>query len=306
MPGESKQETKATSQATPYGAAQGSIDQILAKLNGQIPNADLNATESGALDTLKANATAGNPFTGKITDLATGLLNGGGAKDQAGAVSSNLGMLNDRLATTAAANYSSLDDPRLKAALDQVRSDVSGQVNGQFAAAGRDMSGMNTQTLARGVTQAQAPLILDQFNKDRALQQGAATQLFDASNTSTGLLNNMNQQDLTNRTAGIDVGSAALQARDSGANQLLNIEAQRRGIPTQNLSNLLGTIAPVGQAFATNNSTQTTTSQKPLLDTLIGGLTGGLGLLGATGGFGSGGWLFGSGKGATGLLNRSA
>ncbi len=35
-------------------------------------------------------------------------------------------------------------------AMKTLNSDISNQVNGQFAAAGRDLSGMNTQTLARG------------------------------------------------------------------------------------------------------------------------------------------------------------
>lgn len=306
MPGESKQTTNQTSQATPYGPAAGSIDAILGKLNTQVGNSDLTANENSALDTLTANANLGNPYTGAIDSLATGLLNGGGAKDQAGNVSSGLGVLNDRLGGTATAGYSSLNDPALRAALDQIGTDVSGQINGQFAAAGRDLSGMNQQTLARGIAQAQAPLILQQFNADRAAQTDAAKSLFDAQNTTSGLLNTMNQQDLTNRQAGIDVGSAALQARDAGANQLLNVEAMRRGIPTQNLSGLLGTIAPVAQAFGTQTTNSTTTSQQPMLNQLLGAAIGGVGLLGGMGGFGSTGWLYGTGKGASGLLNKAA
>jgi hypothetical protein len=41
------------------------------------------------------------------------------------------------------------NNPALQAQLDQIASDTTNQVNGQFAAAGRDMSGMNQQTLAR-------------------------------------------------------------------------------------------------------------------------------------------------------------
>lgn len=305
MPGEQKQTTNSTSQATPYAPAQGSIDAILKQLNEQVPKAGLNSTESGALDTLSANAQAGNPFTGKITGLATDLLNGGGAKANDNNLTANFSDYKGLLSPYASGSMIG-NNPALKAQLDQIASDVSNQVNGQFAAAGRDFSGMNQQTLARGIAQGTAPVIAAQYNADVDRALGAANSIYGAGNTTYGLLNNTNQQDLTNRQAGIDVGSSALQARDSGANQLLNIEAQKRGIPVSNLTTLLGAVSPVAQAFGTQTQNSTTTSQQPLLNTLIGGLTGGLGLLGATGGFGSGGWLFGTGKGASGLLNRSA
>jgi hypothetical protein len=305
MPGESKQTTNSTSQATPYAPAQGSLDALLAKLNGQVGNADLTSTENSAFDTLTNNAKAGNPFTGQITDLANNLLSGGGAKSNDANILANLGNYQGLLGKYA--NGSQIgNNTALKDQLQTITDDVTNQVNGQFAAAGRDMSGMNTQTLGRGIAQGTAPVIAQQFNTDTDRALGAASSLYGAGNTTYGMLNNSNQQDLSNKTTGIDVGSTALQARDSGANQLLAIEAQKRGIPMQALSGLLGTISPVAQAFGTTNSSQTTTSQQPLLNTLIGGLTGGLGLLGATGGFGSGGWLLGSGKGATGLLNRAA
>lgn len=305
MPGEQKQTTNSTSQASPYAPAQGSIDAILKQLNNQIPNAGLNATENGALDTLTANANAGNPYTGSISDLASKLLSGGGATANDAGILSTLNDYKGLLGKYASGSQIG-NNTDLKAALDTISRDVTDQVNGQFAAAGRDFSGMNTQTLARGIAQGTAPVIAQQFNTDTDRAINAATSLYGAGNTTYGLLNQNNQQDLANRQTGIDVGSAALQARDSGANQLLNIEAMRRGIPTQNLSGLLGTISPVAQAFGTQTQNSTTTSQQPLLNSIIGGVTGGLGLLGATGGFGSTGWLYGTGKGATGLLNKAA
>ncbi|HBF53299.1 MAG TPA: hypothetical protein DDW72_05225, partial [Afipia sp.] len=165
----------------------------------------------------------------------------------------------------------------LKAQLDTIASDVSNQVNGQFAAAGRDFSGMNQQTLARGIAQGTAPVLAAQYNADTDRALNAANSIYGASNTSYGLLNQNNQQANANKTAGIDVGNAALDANNWGANGLLSVEAQRRGIPVSNLQTLLGIVSPVGQAFGTNTSNTTGTTQddpfKTALSALIAGGT---------------------------------
>lgn len=305
MPGESKQTTHQTSQATPYAPARGSIDTILGKLNTQVGNTDLTANENSALDTLSANAKAGNPYAGSIDTLAQGLLSGGGATANDNSIRSNLTSYQGLLSPYASGSMIG-NNPALKAQLDTLTQDITNQVNGQFAAAGRDMSGMNTQTLGRGIAQGVAPVLANQYNTDVDRALGAANSLYGAGNQTYGLLNDNNQIANQNAQAGIDVGSAALQAKDSAANQLLNVESMRRGIPTQNLSGLLGTIAPVAQAFGTQTTDSQTTSSQPLLNQLLGAAIGGVGLLGGMGGFGSNGWLYGTGKGASGLLNRAA
>lgn len=302
MGGSSTQTTKSTSQATPYGPAQGTIDNILGQLNTQANNAGLNATENSALDTLTKNAQDGNPYVGQISNLATGLLNGGGAQANDSAIKSNLTDYQGLL--TPYANGSMIgSNSALQAQLDQISRDVASRVNSQFAAAGRDSSGMNQQTLARGIAEGTAPVIAAQYNTDVDRALGAANSLYGAGNTTYGMLNQTQQAANGNAVQGIDVGSAALQAKDSPANQLLNIEQLRRSIPTSNLTGLLGSVAPVAQAFGTTNATSTTTSQQPLLNQLLGAAIGGVGLLSGTGAFGGSGWLYGTGKGASGLLN---
>ncbi len=274
MPGGSEQKQTSTSQASPYAPAQGSIDSILGKLNAQIPNADLNATESGALDALKANASAGNPYKGLLSENANSLLSGGGAQANDAGISSALADYKGLLSPYASGSMIGKNDA-LKAQLDTISRDVSDQVNGQFAAAGRDFSGMNQQTLARGIAQGTAPVLAAQYNADADRALNAANSIYGASNTSYGLLNQNNQQANANKTAGIDVGNAALDANNWGANGLLSIEAQRRGIPVSNLQTLLGTISPVGQAFGTNTGTQTTTQKDDPLKTALSALIAG-------------------------------
>lgn len=261
MGGTSRQEQTQNSTTNPWEPAQPLLNGILGQLNSSLGRTGLTGAETGALNTLSSNATQGNPNAPAIGQYATNLLNGGGASDQAGAVSSNLNDLRSRLSGQADPNYSSLSDPKLRAALDQIQTDVSGQVNGQFAAAGRDFSGYNQQALSRGVASAQAPLILDQFNRDRTLQQGAAGTLYNAGNTSSGLLSAMNQQGLANQGQGVTASQQAIDAKNSGANQQLAVEAQRRGIPMQALGLLAQLGIPIAGLGGTSSGKTTGTSQ---------------------------------------------
>lgn len=230
----------------PWENAMPTINGILGQLNPLIANSGINANQQAGIDRTVANANAGNPFAGQIAQTAGGLLSGGGATAQSGAVQGGLDQLNQRLGAQAGANYSSLDDPRLRAALDQIQSDVGNSVNGQFAAAGRDMSGANQMAYGRGVSAAQAPLILNQFNQDRTNQQNAANTLYGAQNTTSGLINGMNQQDNANQVAGISASGAAMDARDYGASQLLSAGNQQAQIPINNL----GLLAQIGLPIA--------------------------------------------------------
>lgn len=61
MPGGSKQTTTTNTSATPYGPAQGGIDDIIARLKTKIPGSELTGNETGALDFLETSAKSGNP-----------------------------------------------------------------------------------------------------------------------------------------------------------------------------------------------------------------------------------------------------
>lgn len=288
---------KSTSTTSPYEPAKAGINSLLSQIQGLIPSAGLNSNETGALDTLSANAQAGNPYAGQIGDLASSLLSGGNATAQSGNIQGALDQYRTQLNPFASGSMVG-NNQALQSQLNTVSNDISNRVNSMYAGAGRDFSGANLNSLSRGIMEGTAPILANQYNQDVQNQLNAAGQLYGAGNTTASLLSGLNQQSLANRQAGIETSTMAQQARDSGANQILNVEAQRRGIPTQNYANLLGTIAPVGQAFGTTN--QTTTSSQPIGQQILGGVLGGLGLAGKMGGFGSGGWLLGSG--GSGLL----
>jgi hypothetical protein len=300
MGGSTRSTSTSTSTTNPWEPTIGPLNDIVTSLGGMTGSTGLNPTETGALDTLTTNATAGNPFAGSINSLATDLLNGG-VNRTAGAQSA-YDDLSRRLTPIANGDFVNPEsNPALRGYLDTISNDIQNRVNGMFAGAGRDMSGANQGQLARGLSEGLAPTMLNAYNTERDRQLGAIDALYTGSNATTGLLSGLDQQSLANRQAGVDVSSTALQANDSSAQRLLEIEAQRRGIPLQNLSGITGLLGPIAQLGSQSDSTTTTTQRTPLGQQIMGGIMGGLGLGGQLGGFGQNGWLYGRNGG--GLLN---
>jgi hypothetical protein len=151
------------------------------------------------------------------------------------------------------------NNPALQAQLDQIASDTTNQVNGQFAAAGRDMSGMNQQTLARGIAQGEAPVIAGQYNQDVANQLSAANSLYGAQNSTSGLLSGLTQQGLANQLQGVTSSQDALNAQNYTPQQQLALAQLAQQIPAQNLSLLAQIGVPIaGLGSQTSGNSQST------------------------------------------------
>lgn len=281
MGGQSSSTQTQQSQTAPWAAAQPTLQNILTQLNAGLSNTGLTAAETGALNTLQSNAAKGNPYAGEIDAYARSLLGGGGADAQAGNLSSNLDALRGQL--TPYANGSMLgNNPALAAQLAQIQSDVANSVNGQFAAAGRDLSGANQMAYGRGVAAAQAPVIAAQYNQDVANQLSAANTLYNAGNTTAGALSGLQQNVLANQGQGVTAAQSALDAQNYGANATLAAEAQRRGIPVQALSLLAQIGVPIAGLGSQSSGTTHKTEQMSGIDQftkLAGGITGLLGFM---------------------------
>ncbi|MCS3726465.1 tail fiber domain-containing protein [Bradyrhizobium betae] len=249
---------------------------MLSQIGAGLNNTGLTSAEGSALDTLKNNAAAGNPYAGQIASYAQSLLSGGGATAQAANVQDNLAAYRNWM--TPYANGSMIgNNPALTAQLAQIRSDVGNDVNSQFAAAGRDLSGANLMAYGRGVAAAEAPVIAAQYNQDVANQLAATNALYNAGNTTANTLTQMQQSDLANRGQGVTAAQSALDARNYGANATLAEEVQRRGIPVQALSLLAQIGVPIAQLGTQGNSTTTGTQEKSGVDqfaTIAGGISG--------------------------------
>jgi hypothetical protein len=236
------------------------LQGILGQLGAGLSNTGLTSAETGALNQLSQNASQGNPYAGQIGGYAQSLLNGGGANAQAGNVQGNLGTFQSQL--TPYANGSMVgNNPALAAQLAQIQTDVGNSVNGQFAGAGRDLSGANQMAYGRGVAAGEAPVIAGQYNQDVANQINAANALYNAGNATAGTLSGMQQNYLGNQGQGVTAAQSALDAQNYGANATLAEEAQRRGIPVQALSLLAQIGVPIAGLGSQSNGTTTGTQQ---------------------------------------------
>ena len=260
---------QATQQATtPWAATSGLLGNLLNQIGGLSPN--LTEAESGALGQLSANASAGNPWASQIGGVANTLLAGGGP-DRTPMVNGAYDQYRAALAPFARGDYvDPASDPALRSYLDVLKNDVSTQVNGMFAGAGRDLSGMNQQALARGITQAEAPVLLDAYNRALAGQRSAIDSLYGAGGQTAGLLSTLDQARLANQQAGIGAADVALTAQNWGPTQQLAVEAQRRGIPLQTLAAQYGMVLPAAQAFATTAGTSSGSSSGTTSGTSVG------------------------------------
>jgi hypothetical protein len=257
MGGTSTQQQQQQSTTNPWAPAQPVLQGILGQLQGNLNNTGLTGAETGAINTLEQNAGTANQYAPAIQGYAKDLLGGGGALNQQGNINQNYQDYQKATQPLASnTNYNPYDTPGFKDALSTTISDITNSTNGQFAAAGRDFSGANSQALGRGIMQGVAPTIAQQYNQNIQNQQGAAGNLYNAGNMNAGLLSGLQQQYLQNQGQGVGAAGAANDANNAGANATLAAEAARRGIPVQ----ALGLLAQIGIPIAGLGGQSTGTS----------------------------------------------
>lgn len=182
-------------------------------------------------------------------------------------------------------------NPFLGPALATTNQDITNQIEGQFAAAGRPV-GTNadgTQALARGLSQGEAGLLTNEFNTLEGQTQAGVSSL-------PGVTQGLTTQELAPGEAGLQANSAVPQLSSLfTAPGIANLSAAGLGasLPTINLAGLESVINPIAGmgAESTGELSGTTTQQGSLLSNILGGMFGGMGLIGGTGGFGANGWL---------------
>jgi hypothetical protein len=258
MGGTSTTQQSQSSTTAPWQAAQPALQGILGQVGTGLDNTGLTSAETGAINTLENNAGSASQYAPQISANASSLLSGGGAQNNDGMINNSyqryVAQTNPLASNT---DYNPYDTPGFSDALNTTIGDITNNTNGMFAAAGRDMSGMNTQTLGRGILQGVAPTIAAQYNQNVQNQQGAAGNLYAAGNTTAGALNGTQAQANANTQQGTQAATDANTAANAGANATLQAEAQRRGIPVQ----ALGLLAQIGIPIAGLGSQSTGQSQ---------------------------------------------
>ena len=261
MGGTSSTSQTQNSTTNPWQPAVPALNGILGQVNGNLNNTGLTGTETGAINTLEHNAGTAGQYAPAIQSYATNLLQGGGANAQAGNVAQNFQDYQHAMQPLASnTNYDPMQTPGIGNQLSALTDQITQNVNGSFAAAGRDGSGYNQKALGQGLAAGLAPVLTNQYNQNVQNQQGAASNLYGAGNTNAGLLSGLQQQYLANQGQGVTAAGQANDAANAGANATLQAEAARRGIPVQALGLLAQIGIPIaglgGQSTGTATGTQ--------------------------------------------------
>jgi hypothetical protein len=273
-----KNQTTQTTQSTraPWEAAQPQLNTILGQVGGIDPS--LTGNQTDALNQTVALARAGNPYAPAIDSYTTTMLSGGGP-DRSGLVNDAYSRYQRDLEGTARGDY--LDpnkNPFFAQTTQTISDDIQNRVNGMFAGAGRDLSGANQGTLARGISEGLAPVYGSIYNTERGNQLNAQGALYNAGNTTGGILSNMDQMRLGNMGAGVQSAYASNEAQYDPYNRILSAEAARQGIPLSVLQQMAGVTTPIASLGGTMDGTTTTQQPSQLLPALLGAGIAGAGM----------------------------
>lgn len=272
-----KTETQGSSQ--PWSAATPLLQNLISKYSNA--NTDVTAGQSAALGNLQASA-AGIPNFGATGAAGVNRLFDTDTSGQIGMLNTGYDTLNKNIGNTASgAELDPYSTPGFGDAIKTGMDDITNQVKGVYAASGRDPSGAGSfaGSLGRGLTKGIAPIIQDQFNRNKTNQMGAASTLYNASGTTAGNITQQGQVPLQNILSGLQgagmipglytaPATAQLGAANAGNNQQF-----------QNLQQQLTAALGLGALGTNTTGTSTQTPANNPLANIIGGVTAGAGLM---------------------------
>jgi hypothetical protein len=205
----------------------------------------LTNSQKDAFKELKANAREGNPWVGQQQQLAGDLYN---TADRTGIVGDAYGALQGQLGDYASGKYlDPMSNPQMQAMLQQVGDDAWNRTNAMFAGAGRDLSGANQTAAARGVTQAQLPLLLNEYARAQQMQMDAAGTLFGAGSNTATAMSNLDAQRADIRGQAAAAGQTAIDQKNYGAERAIDLDQMKTMLPYEELGALASLLFPAGQ-----------------------------------------------------------
>lgn len=217
--------------------------QDFLKEAGAVGGTGLTPDQKYAFQYLKNNAMEGNPWDVEQAKLANDLY---ATPDRAAGVGQAYQTLQTQLGDYASGKYvDPMTNPKIREMMTMVGDDISNRVNAQFAGAGRDLSGANQTAVAKGVSQGQLGLLLDQYNRGQDQQIGAAQTLFNAGTGTATTEAGLDAQRANLRGSGAAAGQAALDMQNQGANSLLELDQQIKMLPYEDLATLGSILFPV-------------------------------------------------------------
>lgn len=271
--GSSKKKTSSSQQSDPWEPTIASLEQLIGQIGDYQDNVGATAGQSNAFAELLANASEGNPFAGQISDLAGDLF--GGVSSRAPQIEQAFNTLQGQVGDIAAGNKLDVNEnPYIQTMLQQNADNIAQRINAQFAGAGRDLSGKNQESLARGISEGTVPALFNQYNLERQNQANAANLLFGAGSGAATAEQGLDLAALNNRLQGIPASQAAIDAENYGPNTILALEQQLKQLPIEDLGRLEALLGPLAQLGMQQSGKSTTKGSSTGLgvDNLFGGL----------------------------------
>ena len=249
-----QQQQQSQSQSAPWQPTQQGLQNIIASL--QSNNTTPSQLQTGAVNKLVKGAGGLPNFGGTATNAVGTLTNG-----IPGMLQNNQNTVNSALAPQLSSNFTNpFTNPATQQLLDTINQQITNQVNGQFAGAGRDLSGMNTQALARGLSHGEATPLFNEYNSLLGLQQGAANTVGNLGLGTAGAEGN---------SIGAGLGAASAQPGLALGPALAQLQAAmtQKNLPLSNLAGIENMLLPIaglggqtsGTASGTGNSNMQTT-----------------------------------------------
>lgn len=271
--GSSSKKTKTNQQTDPWEPTIPGLTELIGQIGDYQGNVGSTAGQEEAFKALFQNASQGNPFTEQIGQLSADLF--GGVDSRSGQIEDAYNKLYDQMGGIAAGNNLDVNEnPYIQKMLQNNNQDIQNRVNSMFAGAGRDLSGKNVESLARGISEGTVPALFNQYNLERANQANAANALFGAGSGAAQAEQGLDLAALNNRLQGIPTAQAYLDAQNYGPNTQLQLEQQQKQLPIEDLGRLealLGPLAQLGQQMQGVSSTKGT-SMGLGISNLFGGL----------------------------------
>ena len=263
--GSSQEQTQTqNSQTNPWEPTQGYLKDFLAKLNTAGNKSGVGtgptATQTSAIDELKTNADAGNPWAGQIGGVTDKLF---GATSMAPQVQQSFDAMKTQLSPYA--NGSTLDfksNPYVADMVKTVGDDAENRVNSMFAGAGRDFSGDHAKALGRGVTAAELPVLASLYADQQGKQIDASKAIFGAGTSAATTSQGLDKDALATNAMGIDAAKEAIDAKNYGANAKLALEEQVKKMPFDQLGWLAQYLFPAAGLGQQTSGTQYGTGSK--------------------------------------------
>lgn len=277
--GGSKTQNQVT-KTEPWAPAQPYLKDYLAKVGSLSANTGITPAQTDAFNQLSTNASAGNPFAGSLSTAAKGALSYDNS-DQVGLLKDAYGTLQSNLGDYASGKYLDVgNNPQIQAALKVAADDAQSRINQMFAGSGRSFSGANQGAVARGVTSATAPILLNEFNQQQQNQLAAANALFGGAGSTASGTSALDTTKANINASGVPLSQSAMDAANYAPNQILNIEQQKTELPFQNLSLLSQLLLPAAGLGGTSSGKGSgSDSQYGITSSGVGSVIGALGSL---------------------------